>query len=73
MEKGTPHCRLSLVKALVVAGKVRATASALSGAAGLGLGYADMLEVVNGLTAKAFYKSMTTTLTTRSGKTSIVR
>jgi motility quorum-sensing regulator/GCU-specific mRNA interferase toxin len=28
MEKGTPHCKLSVVKALVEAGKVRATVSA---------------------------------------------
>ena len=60
MEKRTPHCKLSIVKALVNAGQVRATFSALSGAAALGLDFDEMLAVVNALTAKDFYKSMTT-------------
>ena len=60
MEKRTPHCKLSIVKALVNAGQVRATFSALSGAAALGLDFDAMLAVVNALTAKDFYKSMTT-------------
>ena len=38
MEKGGPHCKLSVVKALVAAGKVRTTYSAVSGAAQMGLG-----------------------------------
>lgn len=38
MEKGTPHCKLPVVKALVAAGKVRTTYSAVSGAAQMGLG-----------------------------------
>ncbi len=60
MEKRTPHCKLSIVKALVSAGQVRATFSALTGAAALGLDFDQMLAVVNALTAKDFYKSMTT-------------
>ena len=32
MEKGLPHCKLPVVKALVEAGQVRATASAFNGA-----------------------------------------
>lgn len=60
MEKRTPHCKLSIVKALVSAGQVRATFSALSGAAALGLEFDEMLAVVKALTAKDFYKSMAT-------------
>ena len=37
MEKGTPHCKLSVVRALIEAGKVRATASAFDGARELGI------------------------------------
>lgn len=37
MEKATPHCKLSVVKAMVLDGKVRSTMPALlSGAAALG-------------------------------------
>ena len=60
MEKRTPHCRLTEVKALVEAGKVRATRSARFGATELGLELSDMLAVVMALTAADFYKSMTT-------------
>lgn len=60
MEKRTPHCRLTVVKALVEAGKVRATHSARIGATGLGLELSDMLAVVMALTPSDFYKSMTT-------------
>ncbi len=60
MEKHTPHCRLIEVKALVAAGKVRATRSARLGATELGLDLTDMLTVVTELTAVDFYKSMTT-------------
>lgn len=59
MEKRTPHCRLAEVKALVEAGKVRATRSARLGATGLGLTLSDMLNVVMALTPADFYKSMT--------------
>ena len=51
MEKRTPHCKLTVVKALVEAGKVRATHSARLGATGLGLELSDMLAVVLALTA----------------------
>lgn len=60
MEKGTPHCRLSVVRALVAAGKVRSTYSALSGAAALGFDFDAVLVIVKGLTTADFYKSMTT-------------
>ena len=59
MEKRTPHCRLTEVKALVEAGKVRATRSARLGATGLGLELSGMLGVVMALTTTDFYKSMT--------------
>lgn len=61
MEKRTPHCKLSRVKALVVAGKVRATASAYEGALELGIeSLAGMCAVVLSLSPGDFYKSMTT-------------
>ncbi len=37
MEKSTPHCKLSEVRALVEGGHVRATASAFGGARELGI------------------------------------
>lgn len=60
MDKGTPHCKLSVVKALVEQGKVRTTSSALRGAAQLDLSFADMLEVVLALERADFHKRMTT-------------
>jgi len=60
MEKGTPHCKLSAVKALIAAGQVRATFSALSGGAALGLDFDEMIGVIMELTPHDFYKSMTT-------------
>lgn len=61
MEKRTPHCKLSVVKALVEAGKVRATASAYQGARELGINdLAGMCSIVLALTPADFYKSMTT-------------
>ncbi len=60
MEKRTPHCRLPTAKALIEAGKVRATFSALAGGAALGLDFAGMLDIVMALTPKDFHKSMTT-------------
>ncbi len=61
MEKGTPHCKLLFVKALVEAGKVRATATAFNGARKLGItDLAGMCSVVMALTSADFYKSMTT-------------
>lgn len=60
MEKRTPHCKLQIVKSMVGAGNVRTTKSALRDAASLGLGFSGMVAVVNALTPKDFYKSMTT-------------
>ena len=60
MEKSTAHCKLTVVKALVETGKVRATHSARLGATALGLDLSGMLAVVMALTPTDFYKSMTT-------------
>ena len=61
MEKGVPHSKLSVVKALIEANRVSATASAFSGARDLGINdLAGMCAVVMSLTAAHFYKSMTT-------------
>lgn len=60
MEKGTPHCKLAVVKALLAAGKVRAIFTALAGGAGLGLDLAAIVGVVATLTPTDFYKSMST-------------
>jgi motility quorum-sensing regulator/GCU-specific mRNA interferase toxin len=60
MEKRTPHCRLTVVKILIEAGKVRTTHVARVGANELGLAFSDMLDVVMALTPADFYKSMTT-------------
>ena len=56
-----PHCKLSIVKRLVEAGKVNATASAFSSARDLGVNdLAGMCAVITSLTSAHFYKSMTT-------------
>jgi motility quorum-sensing regulator/GCU-specific mRNA interferase toxin len=60
MEKRSPHCTLSVVKALVEAGRVRTTQAARTGAAVLGFDYLGMLAVVLALKPADFYKSMTT-------------
>src|ERR1039458_766687 len=60
MEKRTPHCSLAVVKAMVAAGKVRTTVSALAGGAGRGFGSEEIVGVVVALTPSDFYKSMTT-------------
>jgi motility quorum-sensing regulator/GCU-specific mRNA interferase toxin len=60
MEKRTPHCKLVVVKNLLAAGKVRATVSALAGGAALGFGFEEIVGVIAALTARDFYKSMTT-------------
>lgn len=60
MEKGTTHCKLSVVKALVRGGKVRITQSALVGAAALDLGPAEIVATVMALETRDFCKSMTT-------------
>lgn len=60
MEKRTPHCKLSAVKALIDVSRVRTTHAARVGANELGLELVDMLAVVRALTPTDFYKSMTT-------------
>ena len=60
MEKRTPHCKLAVAKSMVAAGEVRATVSALAGAAALGFGFEGIVGVVSALTPSDFYKSMTT-------------
>ena len=61
MEKGIPHCKLSVVKALIEADRVQATASAFNGARELGINDLDgMCAVVMQLTSTDFFKSMTT-------------
>jgi motility quorum-sensing regulator/GCU-specific mRNA interferase toxin len=61
MEKRTPHCKLPVIKALVEAGRVRATASAYIGARALGINDQNgMCAVVLALTPADFRKSMTT-------------
>jgi len=60
MEKRTPHCKLSVVKAMIQAGKVQITLSALAGGAALGFDADGIVGVVMALTPKDFYKSMTT-------------
>lgn len=61
MEKSTPHCKLPIVKSLVEAGKVKATASAFVGARELGVvDLAGMCRVVMSLMPANFHKSMTT-------------
>jgi motility quorum-sensing regulator/GCU-specific mRNA interferase toxin len=61
MEKGTPHYKLPVVKSLIEADQVRATASAFNGARELGINdLAGMCAVVLALMSADFYKSMTT-------------
>lgn len=60
MEKKTPHCKLQTVKALIEAGKVRSTLSALTGGAALGFDFDGIVSVVMALAPADFYKSMTT-------------
>ena len=61
MEKRTPHCKLSIVKAIVKEGRVKATMSAFSGAREIGIDdLAAMCDVVMSLNQENFYKSMTT-------------
>lgn len=60
MEKRTPHCKLSLIKAMIQSGEVRITLSALAGGAALGFDADGIVGVVIALTPSDFYKSMTT-------------
>jgi motility quorum-sensing regulator/GCU-specific mRNA interferase toxin len=59
MEKQTPHCKLSVVKAMIITGNVRTTKAAREGAAALGFDFDSMIAVVMALTPSDFYKSMT--------------
>jgi len=61
MEKKRPHFPLKLVKRLVAdVGRDPFTQSAKNGAAEMGLEAGELREVVAGLDAQDFYKSMTT-------------
>jgi motility quorum-sensing regulator/GCU-specific mRNA interferase toxin len=60
MEKRSPHCKLPTVKAMIAAGKVRASFSALAGGAALGFDFDGIVEVVLALKPADFHKSMTT-------------
>ncbi|MRT28741.1 type II toxin-antitoxin system MqsR family toxin [Herbaspirillum sp. CAH-3] len=60
MEKNSPHCPLSTVRDLIRQQRVAATHTAKAGAAALGLGFIEMLEVVMALTEGDFHKAMTT-------------
>ena len=60
MEKRTPHCNLAVVKALVAAGKVRATFFGAGGRSGFGIRVRRDRRRHRGAHAKDFYKSMTT-------------
>jgi motility quorum-sensing regulator/GCU-specific mRNA interferase toxin len=60
MEKRTPHCPLAVIKALIEAGKIRVTASAVIGGEMLGMDRVAIVAVVKSLTMQDFYKSMTT-------------
>lgn len=60
MEKQTPHCKLSVIKAMIGAGNVRTTKAAREGGAALGFDFDSMIAVVMALTPADFYKSMTT-------------
>jgi len=51
---------LSVVKAMIKAGNVRSTKSALIGGEAMGFGFDDIINVVMALTPLDFYKSMTT-------------
>lgn len=62
MEKGTPNVRLSVVKGMVAAGKIRTTFTAMQGALDLGFDaplLPAMSNVILALDYQDFYKSMT--------------
>ena len=60
MEKQTPHCKLSVVKAMIEAGNVRTTKAAREGGTALGFDFDSMIAVIMALTPADFYKSITT-------------
>ncbi|MCY1298439.1 mRNA interferase toxin MqsR [compost metagenome] len=59
MKKRTPHFKLPLVKQAAAEQRYRFTGVALRGGADLGLDVDDMLAIIQALTARDFYKSMT--------------
>jgi motility quorum-sensing regulator/GCU-specific mRNA interferase toxin len=60
MEKKIAHYPLPDVRALVEKGSVRATKTALEGAAAIGFSFKDMVEVIKNLEVGDLDKSMTT-------------
>ena len=60
MEKRTPHCKLTVVKSLIEAGRVRMTQGAVIGGSQLGFDADGIVATVLALTPADFYKSMTT-------------
>lgn len=60
MEKYTPHCKLSVVRALIREGKIRATRAAVIGASRMNLDVIDIVRIVRELNSGDFFKSMTT-------------
>lgn len=60
MEKSTPHCKLQHAKALIEAGHVRMTQSAVIGGRVLGLDEDGIVAILLALTPADFHKSMTT-------------
>ncbi len=60
MEKQTPHCKLSIVKALIAEDKIRLTNAARTGATALGVDLQGVIAILLNLSANDFYKSMTT-------------
>lgn len=59
MEKKKAHYPLDQIQALVQAGAVQATRTALGDAAALGLRFSDMKDVIKNLKPSDLYKSMT--------------
>lgn len=57
MEKARPHCKLSVVKRLTGEGKVRATKSALVGAAAIGFDMLAIVDVVKALVPSNFTRA----------------
>lgn len=62
MEKHTPHRKLYQIHSLLAQGRIRKTATALLGAAALGMDESEMTAVVAALKSSDFYKSMTSHL-----------
>ncbi len=59
MEKRKAHYALATVKRLIAEGRVRFTMTSVSGAAAMGFGAEDVLDVVSNLASMNLYKSMT--------------